>query len=433
MKEESFVYWRYRPYFDLGPVECGSLCAHYPLLGYEALMGSIRVIGQRQLRETFRISLLQESGLDGYATHHPNELRAELRTPKWQHLCDLVDEFDELDLHLRARVARLLIVLGFHRLVLELIPRDAVDRIVDDETAIVAVIRVFAKQCLRMGLCRDYDGSEMAAIVERAPRASRARYSAANWLMVSEAKFKHDAVTTRRYREIASEYLASSSHDHDSFDYRFLQSQFYRGASYAPYLEGDLAVAREELELCEQWSRSIPASTDDERLLARDDLFVALESQMRLALEERDVERAIALIEEAVSLDPWDPKARLEHGEVLLKAGRVAEALRAYRLATYLSPPATALANYLAGYCCELLDDPEEAVDHYLRALEVDPDGISAVAGLMRVARRLANAPILRWAEANAERLVGAGKASPGDFAETRPASGPRKAERAGR
>jgi tetratricopeptide (TPR) repeat protein len=93
---------------------------------------------------------------------------------------------------------------------------------------------------------------------------------------------------------------------------------------------------------------------------------------------------ALALLAEARRLAPGDPAVATETGEVLLSAGRPAEALSEFGRALALDPRSAAHYNN-RGAALQALGQTEAARQDFLRALALDPSLASARENLNRV------------------------------------------------
>lgn len=99
-----------------------------------------------------------------------------------------------------------------------------------------------------------------------------------------------------------------------------------------------------------------------------------------LLLSARRYEEARRALEQAVALDNTNARYRNNLGFALAAVGRTSDALQAFRSA---GSEATAQANL--GVAFELHGQPEQAVVHYRKALEIDPEQASAREGLTRL------------------------------------------------
>ncbi len=98
-----------------------------------------------------------------------------------------------------------------------------------------------------------------------------------------------------------------------------------------------------------------------------------------------DLEGAIALLREAVALDPESAEARHDLGLALRRADRPDEAALEYLEAIRLRPDYVE-AHHDLGYLRELQGRLDEARASYRRALELDPDNALSRAALARIA-----------------------------------------------
>ena len=97
--------WLLRTYLDLGPVTSGPLhvrrveeCWH----SFSDLTSPV-FSPQRAFAPAFRSELIDESGRPEYAVSDPRELPHEFRTPRWQDVCDALDQWATLQSDTNAR------------------------------------------------------------------------------------------------------------------------------------------------------------------------------------------------------------------------------------------------------------------------------------------------------------------------------------------
>lgn len=402
-QHESFVYWLHRPFFDLTPADEGPLSAHGPLVALQDMDGSVGLGMQHCYGERFRVSLLRESGLGGYAGRHPAETADHLRTPPWRLLCEWVQEFPSLGVAHQVRVLRLLVALSFHRLVLQLCPPCPGE---DEETATRALMRAFAEYTLKTEAGIRERPRALEEVARAAPARSMVRHSAAMILLTDAAKVRRDLEQATYYRAQAAESLGGEPLDADGFRNALLVSRFYRGASFVPYLAGDTGQVEAEMDIAEDVIRHARPAGPVEAVLARESLFFVTESRMREAQWRKDHRLAQARARDLTVLDPWNAKAHIEYGEVLFTTGNVEAAAVEFQQAARLAPPGRCVALFLLGQCREALGDPQKACDAYLRSLQVDPLGVSTTMGVVRTAAAAGLAAVRRWGEHRLQELV---------------------------
>lgn len=416
--ETHFTYWLLRPYFDLEPSPAGPLMNWGPLLAYEVVVTGQPLPGtQRILIGPFRRNLVEQTGLSQYAVSHPAELPETHRTERWQHLVELTKRFTALTPRQQLYVGRLLVYLGFHTLVLRLIPRYGASEIASSpEVAALAGLRAFASNVLHHGKWDSYDPQELELVVTHAPPGPT-RFYTANTLLVYHAKVTRNLMRVRECRSIMAECLEQSRKCRESFDYLMDVSRFYRSASFLPFLEGRREQVVQEMDTAERLARELleKAETQAQQVVARENMHPVLESRMREALWLGDWDLALERMRELVQIDPWDAKAYVELGQLLAQRGELEEATQCFLRAARYGPPGTAVAYYLAGWCYEQGEDLEQACQCYMAALRIDPEGISALQGLVRCARRLGHTPLVEWCAAHAARLESVATASEED------------------
>ena len=194
-----------------------------------------------------------------------------------------------------------------------------------------------------------------------------------------------------RWRDRAQECLDAVLAD-DSFtpfEKVMLESRFYRGVGFVPFMRGDKAGTVEDMARAEELARAVPASTPWEEFLKRENLHACLESRSKEAFGMREPQLGLDRTREFLALDPYDPKSHIELAEALSKQERFAEAAESYLRAARLGPLGTAIAYAMAGTCFSKAGgtgDTVAAEDCFVQSLRVDPYAISAARGWRSVA-----------------------------------------------
>jgi tetratricopeptide (TPR) repeat protein len=194
----------------------------------------------------------------------------------------------------------------------------------------------------------------------------------------------------------------------DDFSCKRLTSIYYRAVVFVPLLRGDKESVISEMNLCESlsWQLIQEASSEVERLAADENLNIVLDSRTKEALWLQDVqlaqERALVLIDR----EPLYSRHRLRLGEILLKQGKVNEAVNIYHSAARLGPPETPVSWFMAGQCHEKLGELELACDCYLASIDMDELAISAVERLNKLASRLDNQVLVSWSTMRLNQLL---------------------------
>ena len=406
----SLKAWLYRPFLDLGPWTTGPLHLYRVEFAARELEQGRRISYglQRVLPAGFRRSLIHETGLRDYDVQTPVQLAPELRTSRWSLLCERLERYGDLGTPSRALVLLALIALGFYRTVVELTDQyPPGDVSAAEDEALIAYARATARYILHLDYGQPYDISEFQLLAEHAPEGSMVRANALLHMVVQAARDARDAKAVAWWARVALREITAMEPHMDKFGYDLLVSRYYRGASFAPQLAGDRARVREEMDIAERLARSLEPANEQERVLKLENLHPLLESRVKEALWLDEPELAEARARELVTdIDPYDPKPRIELGEVLIKRGKIVEAAEVYVSAAHLGPPGTAIAWFMAGQCYEHLEDPLRACDCYLAAHTADPLGTSPLRRLAPLAKRVGRLPLAEWAERSLDELL---------------------------
>ena len=143
MVEENFWAAASRPFLDLGSSKTGALFVHRVEHDAQDMMSGqhSRINIQRLMPRSFRQQLTREARLPRYDIQNPLELPEELTTERWHYLNDQLKAFKRLTSKGQIRTAKLLLSLGFHSLVRNLVPEYAPTAIAScTETTSLALI-----------------------------------------------------------------------------------------------------------------------------------------------------------------------------------------------------------------------------------------------------------------------------------------------------
>jgi tetratricopeptide (TPR) repeat protein len=112
-----------------------------------------------------------------------------------------------------------------------------------------------------------------------------------------------------------------------------------------------------------------------------------------------DSDGAIAEVREALKISPWMAQAHFNLGAFLLNAGRLTEALPELEQTLEMNPSFPSGEEALAqAYGMERRDG--EALEHYRKALELDPESLPALIGEARILASSSDAGLRNGAEA---------------------------------
>lgn len=390
--ETSWHHRMYGAYFDLGTSRSPCLYARLPAMAFEfAEAGAYpRVDLQRVMPPAFRRNLVRESGLHAFAAERPADLPPALRTPAWERLCRWTAEFRRSDLDRQLLTANVLFRLGFHDLVLELVPEREAETLREPAEFYLHHLREMSRYTRSVGTARTavpFRIFEMAGS-PRCPLHLRLRGSVIAVVFEGRLSRSVEVAATWRGRaeEALAEVLAGDGEEFTPFEKAMLESRTYRGLSFVPFLRRDHAGVALDMDRSEAVARAVPAATDWERFLRDENLHACIESRSKESFAVRDLELGHRRTVEFLAIDPYDPKSHIEMGENLLRRGRPAEAADSYLRAAGLGPLGTAIGYHMAGECFERAGRRAEAEDCYAQALRLDPFAISAARGWARTA-----------------------------------------------
>ncbi len=388
-------------FLDLGHFR-GGLPQHFNVqFSYEQLAEKRSVAQQVQygLSESFRASLVNELGLFQYQVSSPLELHPDLRTPRWQLLCDHVSHYPSLPISVQVKVIHLLGSLCFHRAIMDCVPSMSVSEISScPQKARLALLRAFSQRLDGDDRSLPLDMGEIQVIAENAPQDSTVRISAALQLLALSAYVFKDLERAQLWRSFLDREMPLVFPALDPFSAELLLSMYYRAAAFVPQLRGDRAKLIEEMDRCQAHSESLSGTTVEEQYICQENENVILESRAKEALWLNKIDLAEERTRKLVKRLPTEPRYHLELGELLLKQGRVDEALKSYLGAARLGPPGTAVAWFMSAQCYQALGDLELAFDCHLASIHCDPLALSPVKRIKEIAPLIGQQHLVNWA-----------------------------------
>ncbi|AOW99132.1 hypothetical protein BJP34_06420 [Moorena producens PAL-8-15-08-1] len=398
----SPIAWLNRPYLDLGPINGGSPHLYKVEFSYRHLISETLPPYQVQvsLPTSFRESVIRETGMTQYQVDHPLQLANELRTERWQKLCDYLTHYQELKPVTKLLVIHLLSSLCLHQTVLEYVPKMSAAEIASDSVlAALAFCRAMSTLILHFDSGKPYSLEEFEIIATHAPSGDRVKINAIHQLVVEYAKTFKDLAKAEFWGSVLIKEIQEIKPSLDDFTYKLLMSIYCRAIVFIPLLHRDKDKVVQEMDRCQSYAESLIGENEEQQIVAYENQNIILESRTKEALWLGDFDLAEERVREAVERDPFDPRYRLELGQVLIKQGRIEEAAKAYRSATKLGPPGTAVAWFMAGQCYQSLGELDMACDCYLAAVDADPLAISPVKRLTGLATHLENSLLANWSQ----------------------------------
>jgi len=397
---QSFKGWLYRPYLDLGPLPPQPAFQVTALdYDYRAVTQDIRLPRlQSSANASFKEALITTTGLFRYDVSDPRELPQELRTQRWNTLCQFVADFPDLDAAHQVRLGWLLSNLCFYPLVLRMIPQDVEQRVGEHpDTASLAYLRSWCRYRMWLdGVDTGYSLAEFQRIAENAPPG----YAAvdAHYQMVAQnAKRLRDAGACEHWQPLHAKSLERASAELSDFETGLLRSRYHRAGGFLPQLRGDRAGVISEMARAEEIARSLDRSTQTLADAADEMLYPCVQSRMQEAIWLGETTLALERADEYIAMAPTDPRGWLHKGEILIGADELEGALHCFRRAARYAPPGEEVALFMAGQCLEAAGDIESAFDAYLGALRIDPMGTSTVEALAGLAESVGHKAVLDW------------------------------------
>lgn len=330
-------------------------------------------------------------------------LRREVQRPaddgtRWPAVDAFAARWPTLDVDARIKLARVLLQAGAYERVAALLDTDDA-AVLDPRLALLDVsVRVGLH---RAGGARPAIG-RLAAACERvladAPSEEIEVVAVLRAFLLS-LQYGGEADAARDGYERAIAVAESLERAPTTFRRTLMASCLWRATAMWPHARGELDRMAFEMAHCEVLAGAVEPTDATEVFLGHENLFSVHESRTKERLACRDLVGAEQHAQRLVDLFPFDPTARIELGEVLLRAGRPAEAALQYELAAEYGPPGGAVAWFMAGEAyaaCAAAQgsDPSEAraLTAYLASQRLDPLAISAVQRAAENSRRGAGA-----------------------------------------
>lgn len=410
--EYSFTATLYQPYFNLGPVlPDGAFHPHGIEFDYLSLIEGVQYPRiQSVLMPSYRQALVEEAGLPQYQVENPLQLAQDLRTERWQHLCDYVEHYKESPRLTQLQVLRLLGKLCLYQAILDLEPDEIqLSDIASGEVpAQIAYMRALAHYVFHLDNDEHpYNIDEFKQIATEAPRGCLARINALYQMIVQNVKHHNNLAAVEYWLPLHYQEIQEARPELDTFTYELLMSRYHRVAGFAPQMRRDKDGVIREMDQAEAYARNMPRKNWFQRIAADEMLYPVLESRTKEALWVGNLELAEARAQSLVDLCPMEPRAHLQLGQMLLERGKIEKAAIAYRSAARLGPPGTEISHFMLGQCYEALDQLELARESYLAALKVDNLSVSAAERLKAVTQALGDHVLARWSQALYDTLQG--------------------------
>lgn len=392
-----------RAYLDLtsdaGPLHARSVAD----LGRRLVAGEQAPTYQINTPSTLRASLAA-AGWGKVACGDPREVPPDERSPRWEHLCAMLDRWPASPTGERIAVAATLSKLGFWAAVGRLVPPDLTpERSPHD--ARLAILRCNADFKLSGPTPATHAAARktFTAVATSQALPVATRLTAAVNLIVDHAKSDRSMTEMNRWKDVADGLVAAAPGEVRPV----LLSYYWRGVSFLPFFGGDHPSVRRMLDEAEDSSlAAVEQAGPDEVLLARENRHPLLETRGRAAAAAGEFDEAEHYYRALVQLDPEDPKVHVRLADYLLRRERTAEARESYQDAAALGLPYTSYAHTQAARCSLRLGDQERALAALGEAIAADP---AAITPLVLLRDALSDGPLQRlrpWADRQIQTLV---------------------------
>ncbi|MFI6172494.1 hypothetical protein ACIBCN_37340 [Nocardia sp. NPDC051052] len=393
-----------RPYFDLG---AAAIEPPSHVIGLEFAVAAVSDADAPQLPiqhrpgPAFRTRITAAANMSRYAVTDPAALPLELRTQRWQLLCDRLADFPRLSPPAQSAVTLLLSSLGFYETMTEL----GRHLTADDPACLVSLARVAHARsaCRRTPAARQQSVRALETVEACADLSIRTRLAAAITLVVLHARGPlASARQLARYCRLAdaqAERLRPSAHWLDAL----AVSTYWRAVSFEPYLAGDIERTREQLDRAERHARELPDETAIQHGLRWMNIHPLLETRSIEMAWAGDLDRAVRYADELTRVDPMDGKTHIRLGDLYLRRHEPHAARRAYLAAAALGAPYASLAWYKSARTAEDSDIFRRLA--LACANNEDPAALSPLAELLKTARQDGDEHLRGWAAGELDAL----------------------------
>lgn len=325
------------------------------------------------------------------------DLPDDLATRLWRQVAALTNDPAELTIQERRRASDLMLRLGYLRAAAELLSMpepDAAAHVFSAQSA-VEELAVLVRRRHDPGLLEE----RALAVARDRGYSPRVRYTMANFVVVRNGKRGTDTPAMREAAEIG--LTAVGELEEGPFRNHLAQQTVHRANAFVPFVAHDAAGTLRELEQAEQHQLAaeteLPGDTETagdtgtagelSRLAWKDHAFPLYETIARTHLSLGNPTAAIAATDRLTALSPNDARAWDIRGQAFLRAGRLDEAIEAYRRAIPIGGLPVARAAFYLGWIHAQLGCQDEALSYYRLSERIDPTA-SALAGYIDAVRK---------------------------------------------
>lgn len=392
-----------RPFIDLSPCSQSPIFAqgieHY----WDAFDGSGPGFGlQRTLPKGFRTQALKEIGFGQYCAEDPRAIPEALRSPRWEHLCQALDDWRDMQNARKCGLVWLLHALCFYDLITHLLPPIAQNANLSDAgTAELAYARASAVYAIDLpNRVSDYAHADLGDFIQMAQADGippKVGFDASIKLLTHLAKNGGTETDLMRWRDYAASHLETLHHVAPQFEATLCESRFHRAAAFIPQRQGDRDAVIDIMDAAERCATALVPKDAAQDILMRENLHPLLESRTKEAIWLKDSDLALKRAKRVTEIDPFEARGWLEVGQVHLMLKDFQAAGDAYLTAAMIGPPASAIAYHMAGICFLELGQQAMAAIMLKSALDLDPGAVSTRDHLRRLPDEVVFRELKRW------------------------------------
>ena len=299
-----------RPFIDLEPCRRGPHYARGLEQYWLAFVDTRRprFVPQRILPGTFRTLFLQETGLQLYDVDDPRQLPPQLRSARWQAMCEALDAWPDLTTDRQCRLVLLLHALCFYRLIANRV--DLLDARIGSGEDSWELVYWGASAHYLLGLpdrVADYVAADLSAferIVSAAPPHEPAAFNAALKIFTHKAKVGAPADDVALWGARSERILDAVIDKSDAFTRALLVSRFYRASAFVPQRNGDRREVVRLMDLAEQHAHAMVPVDPAQEFLYLENLHPVLQSRAKEALWLGDLDLALKRALESLNSTP---------------------------------------------------------------------------------------------------------------------------------
>jgi tetratricopeptide (TPR) repeat protein len=307
----------------------------------------------------------RSDAMDSKLERFPTDLASKL----WQQVAELIRDPAQLTVAERRCASDVMLRLGYVRHAAELLNMSHAQ----------PATFVFSPDCaleelqvLRRSRHKSEDLERLALSAAEDPRLSAdIRMRMATFVVVRNGQRRADTPDLHRAAELA--LAAMNSLDAPPFARSLAEQTVFRANAFVPFVSGNSAETLAILDKAMECQLGARPTNDRETLTWTDHAFPLFQTIARTHLVIGDADKAITATERLVELSPNDERTWDIHGQALVEAGRLEEALVAYGRLLQLGGHPVARAAFHLAWIHQRLGNHGDAAGLYELSQRIDP------------------------------------------------------------